>query len=96
MDDFDVIDDVYDGVSYKNPQIFIQLGKILDSRGNPRPVSSIVTDDGVAYDVDFEQAEIMLDVIRRLPTQVRRQVIESIQYSEGMESFLDAIEPLFN
>jgi hypothetical protein len=96
MDDFDVIDDVYDGVSYKNPQIFIQLGKILDSEGNPRPVNTIVTDDGVSYDVDFDQARIMLNAIRRLPTQVRREVIEAIQYSAGMETFLDAIEPLFD
>jgi hypothetical protein len=96
MIDFDMSDETYDGVSYVNPQIMIQLGKILDSEGNPVPVQHVTTDDGYVYDIDFDQARIMLSVIRRLPTQVRREVIESIQYMEGMERFLDQIEPLFD
>ena len=34
---------------FKQDSIFNQLGKILDSQGNPRPLDTVITDDGKKF-----------------------------------------------
>ena len=36
---------------FKQDSMFNQLGKILDSRGNPRPLDNVITDDGKKHKV---------------------------------------------
>ena len=52
---------------FKQDSIFNQLGKILDSQGNPRPLDTVVTDDGKKHKVNFRQAS----TLRRLLTAPR-------------------------
>lgn len=89
-DDLD-IDDVYDGKSYAKPQIFIQMGKILDSRDNPYPVNTVTTDDGYTYEISFDQAELIIDAIRLTPSNTRRILIDSIQNSKGFEAVMAVV-----
>jgi hypothetical protein len=64
--DIDPADDPNFGMDkeFKQDSVFNQLGKILDSRGNPNPLDTVVTDDGKKFKVNFQQAT----VLRRLLT----------------------------
>ena len=44
---------------FKQDSMFNQLGKILDSRGNPRPLDTVITDDGKKHKVNFQQAKMI-------------------------------------
>jgi len=94
MIDFDTVEEVYEGVSYANPQMMIQLGKILDSEENPYPVNTVMTDDGYNYKMSASFARKMLVVIRALPTQRRRDIISEIQFSEGFDQFVEVVEEI--
>jgi hypothetical protein len=77
---------------FKQDSIFNQLGKILDSRGNPNPLDTVTTDDGKKFKVSMNQAT----VLRRLLTapsvkpQVKLQFTKDLQQSEKLEKFLQA------
>ncbi len=77
---------------FKQDSIFNQLGKILDSRGNPNPLDTVTTDDGKKFKVSMNQAT----VLRRLLTapsvkpQVKAQFTKDLQQSQTIEKFLQA------
>lgn len=62
--------------SFKETQMIIQLRKVVDSIGNPRPLSSVKTDDGDEVPVTTEQAKYLCDLFDRLDTtgQNRRSI----------------------
>jgi len=64
--DIDPADDPNAGMDkeFKQDSVFNQLGKILDSQGNPNPLDTVTTDDGKKFKVNFKQAT----VLRRLLT----------------------------
>ena len=74
--DIDPADDPNAGMDkeFKQDSIFNQLGKILDSRGNPNPLDIVTTDDGKKFKVSMNQAT----VLRRLLTapSVKPQAIQ--------------------
>jgi len=92
--DIDPADDPNSGMDkeFKQDSIFNQLGKILDSQGNPRPLDTVITDDGKKFKVTFKQAT----VLRRLLTapsvkpQVKAQFTKDLQQSQTIEKFLQA------
>jgi hypothetical protein len=92
--DIDPADDPNAGMDkeFKQDSIFNQLGKILDSRGNPNPLDTVTTDDGKKFKVSMNQAT----VLRRLLTapsvkpQVKLQFTKDLQQSEKLEKFLQA------
>jgi hypothetical protein len=92
--DIDPADDPNSGMDkeFKQDSIFNQLGKILDSRGNPNPLDTVTTDDGKKFKVSMNQAT----VLRRLLTapsvkpQVKLQFTKDLQQSEKLEKFLQA------
>ena len=92
--DIDPADDPNAGMDkeFKQDSIFNQLGKILDSRGNPNPLDTVTTDDGKKFKVSMNQAT----VLRRLLTapsvkpQVKAQFTKDLQQSQTIEKFLQA------
>ena len=75
---------------FKQDSIFNQMGKILDSRGNPRPLDTVITDDGKKHKVDFHQAKMirMLLTAPQIKPDIKRQFTKDIQQSETLMKFL--------
>ena len=75
---------------FKQDSIFNQMGKILDSRGNPRPLDTVITDDGKKHKVDFNQAKMirMLLTAPQINPDIKRQFTKDIQQSETLMKFL--------
>tara|TARA_B100000900_G_scaffold394517_1_gene392013 strand:+ start:1453 stop:1836 length:384 start_codon:yes stop_codon:yes gene_type:complete len=91
--DIDPLDDPNRGMDkdFKQEPMFNQLGKILDSQGNPNPLDTVITDDGKKYKVTARQA----DTIRKLMTStqvkpmIRSEFTKAIQNSETLSKFLE-------
>ena len=75
---------------FKQDSMFNQLGKILDSRGNPRPLDTVITEDGKKHKVNFQQAKMirMLLTAPQVKPDLKRQFTKDIQNSETLEKFL--------
>ena len=75
---------------FKQDSMFNQLGKILDSRGNQRPLDTVITDDGKKHKVNFQQAKMirMLLTAPQVKPDLKRQFTKDIQNSETLEKFL--------
>ena len=90
--DIDPADDPNAGFDkeFKQDSIFNQMGKILDSRGNPRPLDTVITDDGKKHKVDFNQAKMirMLLTAPQIKPNIKRQFTKDIQQSETLMKFL--------
>ena len=82
---------------FKQDSMFNQLGKILDSRGNPRPLDTVITDDGKKHKVNFQQAKMirMLLTAPQVKPDLKRQFTKDIQNSETLEklSLIHISEP---
>lgn len=80
-----------EGESYKQAPMYDQLGKVLDSRGNPKPVTTVTTDDGKTLNVSVDQARTlrMLMTTDKVKPAVRTQFQKDIQHSNGLADFLD-------
>lgn len=91
--DIDPADDPNAGMDrdFKQDAMFTQLGKILDSQGNPRPLDTVITDDGKKFKVSARQA----DTLRKLMTStqvkpmIRAQFTKDVQNSETLSKFLE-------
>ena len=75
---------------FKKEPMITQLGKVLDSRGNPRPLDTVITDDGKKHKVDFNQAKMirMLLTAPQIKPNIKRQFTKDIQQSETLMKFL--------
>ena len=75
---------------FKQDSMFNQLGKNQDSRGNPRPLDTVITDDGKKHKVNFQQAKMirMLLTAPQVKPDLKRQFTKDIQNSETLEKFL--------
>jgi hypothetical protein len=82
-------DDEHGGFTAK--PMYDQLGKVLDSQGNPNPVNTVNTDDGKEFKVLPDQARIlrMLMTTDKVKPMVRDKFIKDIQTSHGLADFLD-------
>lgn len=96
LDDFDgPEDDGSDSPGFKNEPMYTQLGKVLDSQGNPKPVNTVTTDDGKTFRVSPEQARIlrMLATTDKVKPMVRDRFTKDIQTSHGLSDFVDIKDP---
>jgi len=77
---------------FKQDSMFNQMGKILDSRGNPRPLDTVITDDGKKHKVNFQQAKMirMLLTAPQIKPDVKREFTKDIQTSEVLDKFLQS------
>lgn len=80
-----------EGQGYTQKPMYDQLGKVLDSRGNPNPVDTVVTDDGKKHKVTVDQARVirMLMTTDKVKPMVRTQFQKDMQQSNSLVDFLD-------
>lgn len=72
-----------------------QLGKILDSRGNPNPIDSVKTRDGSEIKVTADQASSLMRLLKREAVngsdrQEKAKFSKDITTKVGLTPFLDA------
>ena len=72
-----------------------QLGKMLDSRGNPNPLNSVSTRDGAEMQLTMDQAANLMSLLKRPPVngtdrQEKEQFQKDISKKAGLTPFLDA------
>jgi hypothetical protein len=94
LDDFDDFDDREDdgeGEGFKGEPMYVQLGKVLDSQGNPKPVNTVTTDDGKTFKVSPQQAQMlrMLATTDKIKPMIRDKFTKDIQTSHGLADFVD-------
>ena len=79
------------GAGFKKEAMFIQLGKILDSQGNPNPVRTVITDDGQEIEVKPEQARVlrMMLTAEGMKPAVKAQFTKELQNSSTLHDFVD-------
>ena len=80
---------------FNAPAMVDQLGKILDSRGNPNPITSVKTDDGKEVKITMDQASTLMALLKREPRnyidrEEKNRFRDEIQTSPGLNPFLDA------
>ena len=80
-----------EGEGFKQMAMFDQLGKILDSANNPKPVKTVKTDDGKEIEVTPEQARMLrlFATTDKVKPNVRTRFINDIQKSSGLYDFVD-------
>lgn len=91
-DDEEATDDDNDAdTGFSRESMFIQLGRILDSQGNPKPVKSVITDDGDTISVSPMQAKVlkMLATTDKVKPAIRQQFLNDIQTTSGISGFLE-------
>jgi len=84
-------DDDDDSAGYSQKPMYDQLGKVLDSAGNPNPVKTVTTDDGKELPVSVDQARIirMLMTTDKVKPMVRTKFQKDMQTSAGLTDFID-------
>jgi hypothetical protein len=90
-DDFDISASDDEEPGYKQTPMYDQLGKVLDSQGNPKPVDTVTTDDGKQFKVSGDQARVirMLMTTDKVKPQVRTQFQRDMQNSSSAADFFD-------
>ena len=77
---------------FKKEPMITQLGKVLDSRGNPNPIKKVVSDSGKKYDITPEKAQTlkMMLTTDAVKPDVKRKFTTDIQNDEVLGMMLDA------
>ena len=85
IDPADVDDN--DDPGFKQDMMFNQLGKILDSQSNPKPLNTVTTDDGKKMKVDVAQAKTlrMMATTDRVKPAIRFEFTRSEERRVGKE-----------
>ena len=60
---------------YIEQPIILQLMKVVDSFGNPKPLTHVRTDDGDEVLVTHEQASTLVDLFRTLDTTTKYDTV---------------------
>jgi hypothetical protein len=71
------------------PPMYEQLGKVVDSIGNPKPIKWVTTDDGYQIRVTGREAQLIIKSIQHVPVKKRVDYLRKIQQSPGL---IEAIE----
>jgi len=90
-DDFDMSASDDEEPGYKQAAMYDQLGKVLDSQGNPNPVDTVTCDDGKKFKVNADQARVirMLMTTDKVKPNVRTQFQRDMQNSASAADFFD-------
>jgi hypothetical protein len=68
-----------------------QLGKVVDSIGNPKPITALYTDDGYQVDITGAEAQTILKSIQYVPTSNRLAYLKKLQSSTGLCDLINRI-----
>ena len=94
LDGPDAADDDNAGLDpdFKQTPMITQVGKVLDSRGNPNPITELTTDDGKKHKVSPQQASVikMLLTTDKVKPDVKRQFTKDVQQSDTLAMLLNA------
>lgn len=79
---------------FKETRMFLQLGKIVDSRGNPNPLDTVKTDDGKTVKVSPTQAQMIMRYEQGLSQQggQKDKFMRMIQMSDGLEKAKEMVD----
>lgn len=82
-----------DGEEFKAKRMFDQLGKVIDSRGNPNPLTTVTTDDGDEVEVSAQEAHMIRGLEMRTSQQggQKEKFMRMIQTTDGLNKVLDMI-----
>ena len=77
---------------FKQQPMIVQVGKILDSRGNPNPVTKVVSEEGKQFKCNPSQAATikMLLTTDKVKPDIKRQFTQDVQQSETLKMMLTA------
>jgi|TARA_B100000959_G_scaffold194819_1_gene203752 hypothetical protein len=77
---------------FKQDSLFNQLGKVLDSQGNPKPVDTVITDDNKQFKVTVAQAQMLRNLMtsNQIKPALRGQFTRDAQGSTTLAKFLSA------
>jgi len=77
---------------FKQTPMIMQVGKVLDSRGNPNPVTELTTDDGAKHKVSWQQASVlkMLLTTDKVKPDIKRQFTKDVQQADTLGMLLKA------
>ena len=88
--------------SFSEESMYMQLGRILDSESARsvvpahkfKPIETVVTDGGKSFKVKHREALLMREMIVKVPTVERGELLKRIQTPEGFKEFRDAIKQI--
>ena len=69
---------------YEQTPMYEQLGKVVDSVGNPRPIEWVTTDDGYQVRVSGREAQLIMQSVQHVPVKNRSAYLAKIQRSYGL------------
>ena len=78
------------------PPMYEQLGKVLDSVGNPRPIEWVTTDDGYQVRISAYEAQTILNSVNKVPSKERLNYLKKLQNSEGLCKAIELIRGFDN
>ena len=79
---------------FKQTPMIIQVGKVIDSRGNPNPIKSVKADDGKEHPITPDQASaIKMFLSANYDIQKKRQFTKDVQNSETLGALLKGKSP---
>jgi hypothetical protein len=80
---------------FKEMPMWDQLGKIMDSEGNPIERNWVKTDDGdVIEGVTTKEAAVMLETISNVHSSLRLDVLKYVQTTQGFNEALNHVRNL--
>lgn len=82
-----------EGAEFKAKRMFDQLGKVIDSRGNPNPLTTVTTDNGDEVEVSPQEAHMIRGLEMRTSQQggQKEKFMRMIQTTDGLNKVLDMI-----
>jgi hypothetical protein len=77
---------------FKQTPMIMQIGKVLDSRGNPNPIKHVTTDDGKKHDISVQQAMVikMLLTTDKVKPDTKRAFTKDVQQADTLGMLLQA------
>jgi hypothetical protein len=76
---------------FSQSPMYDQLGKVLDSQDSPKPVNTVITDDGETFEVNQDQARALrlLATTEKVKPDVKQEFLRDLQTSQGLSDYLD-------
>ena len=77
---------------FRQDSLFNQLGKVLDSQGNPKPLDTVTTDDNKQFKVTVDQAQTLRNLMTsdQIKPALKGKFTKDVQNSNTLAKFLSA------
>jgi hypothetical protein len=85
---------------FRKESMYMQLGRIVDSESARsvvpakkfNPVEHVITEEGTKFKVSAKEAQFMREMIVKVPTVPRADLLKKIQTKNGFKEFKEAIK----